>query len=162
MREFKEGDQVRRIKSNYGNLKIGDILTISSINNSKSLYFVGDSQGYDRSNFELVKKVKTVLNNPFEWNFIIHDKRQISELEISENLTVDNPVALVTIKNGKKESAIAVYHKSIMVKAILFEVTFPKLKTIKDFPKAIKFVRKIRQLQWNKPEQVVTVRIPKL
>ena len=162
MSKFKVGDKVKRINSSFGNINKGDILIIENTYQNGTLGFNNLTNKFDQINFELVNKSKSTVDKSNEWTFIIHDIHQINIEEIREHLTVDNPVALVTIKKNKNRYALAIYHRSILVKAELFKILIPTLNEVGDFSKAVKFIKTVRQISWEKPEQLVTVRIPEL
>lgn len=60
MTRFKKGDTVRRIRTSYGNLKVGDVRVVHTAS-SKFLYFKGDYTAYHAMEFELVD---FALNSP--------------------------------------------------------------------------------------------------
>ncbi len=114
MSKFKIGDRVRRIRSDFNNLKVGDIRVVANLSDDDDdIYVEGDSFGYASGCFELVSpnykpKAPTHVviweedSDPARL-FTSEDKAKDFIKELSENSSVQkDSILLIEIKSCKK------------------------------------------------------------
>ena len=94
MEAFKTGDKVRRIKTAWGNLKVGDIRVVQDCvldsTNNLGLTFEGDENLYVASSFELVSRAEVVIlemqaiptTQPFDYPETDEDRERAAQAKL--------------------------------------------------------------------------------
>lgn len=161
MTSFKSGDKVRRTEPTLSNkLLKGSIYTVSRYTsggcNGGALYLQEESGSWHANKFELTT-LEEKKSTDTKWSFNVHLLGEIDKDLIYQDLSSNNPVALVETSTGKCST---LYHKSLLDKAHSLGMKLLDVQRVEDFSEAVRLAKEVKNAPWGTTKKKVTVSLP--